>query len=93
VQTPLTAPLPEVIRQPLSFQPGEGWTYGGSLDWVGLLISRISGQSLGTFMRQNIFDKVGCDDRVRFQVEEMEAKKGDVVQYAILDDTGKGLVE
>ena len=43
-------------------QPGERWMYHVSGDVLGVLIARVSGQSLGTFMRERIFDPLGMKD-------------------------------
>ena len=43
-------------------QPGERWMYQVSGDELGALIARVSGQSLGTFMRERIFDPLGMKD-------------------------------
>jgi CubicO group peptidase (beta-lactamase class C family) len=43
-------------------QPGERWLYHVSSDVLGVLIARVSGQSLGTFMRERIFDPLGMKD-------------------------------
>jgi CubicO group peptidase (beta-lactamase class C family) len=43
-------------------QPGERWMYHVSVDVLGVLIARVSGQSLGTFMRERIFDPLGMKD-------------------------------
>lgn len=43
-------------------QPGERWMYQVSLDVLGALIARVSGQSLGAFMRERIFDPLGMKD-------------------------------
>ena len=43
-------------------QPGERWLYHVSSDVLGVLISRVTGQSLGTFMRERIFDPLGMKD-------------------------------
>lgn len=75
----LTAGLPEALEMPSLFQPGEGWTYGGGHDWVGLLIARMTGQTLGTFMREQIFDVVGCDARIGFNRCTMQ-NHGTIVQ-------------
>jgi CubicO group peptidase (beta-lactamase class C family) len=37
-------------------QPGERWMYHVSIDLLGVLVARVSGQSLGAFMRERIFD-------------------------------------
>ena len=47
---------------PLIAQPGERWLYHVSSDVLGVLISRVTGQSLGTFMRERIFDPLGMKD-------------------------------
>jgi CubicO group peptidase (beta-lactamase class C family) len=43
-------------------QPGELWMYHVSGDALGALIARVSGQSLGAFMRERIFDPLGMKD-------------------------------
>ncbi len=47
---------------PLLAQPGERWMYHVSVDVLSVLIARVSGQSLGTFMRERIFDPLGMKD-------------------------------
>ncbi len=47
---------------PLLAQPGERWMYHVSADVLGALIARVSGQSLGAFMRERIFDPLGMKD-------------------------------
>ncbi|SOD02550.1 CubicO group peptidase, beta-lactamase class C family [bacterium JGI 053] len=47
---------------PLLAQPGERWMYQVSGDVLGVLIARVSGQSLGTFMRERIFEPLGMKD-------------------------------
>jgi CubicO group peptidase (beta-lactamase class C family) len=47
---------------PWMAQPGEQWLYQVSIDVLGVLVARVSGQSLGTFMRERIFDPLGMKD-------------------------------
>ena len=47
---------------PLLAQPGERWMYHVSGDVLGALVARVSGQSLGAFMRDRIFDPLGMKD-------------------------------
>jgi CubicO group peptidase (beta-lactamase class C family) len=47
---------------PWMAQPGERWLYHVSSDVLGILIARVSGKSLGTFMRERIFDPLGMKD-------------------------------
>jgi len=47
---------------PLIAQPGERWMYHVSGDVLGVLVARASGQSLGAFMRERIFEPLGMED-------------------------------
>jgi CubicO group peptidase (beta-lactamase class C family) len=47
---------------PLIAQPGQRWMYHTSVDVLGLLIARVCGKSLGTFMRERIFEPLGMRD-------------------------------
>ena len=47
---------------PLAFEPGERWEYGINIDWAGLMVEKVSGQDLETFMRANIFAPLGMHD-------------------------------
>ncbi|MGE5732513.1 MAG: serine hydrolase domain-containing protein [Gemmatimonas sp.] len=47
---------------PWMAQPGERWMYHVSADVLGVLIARVSGQPLSTFMRERIFDPLGMKD-------------------------------
>ncbi len=50
------------LMLPLVFDPGDRWDYGISIDWVGKAVERASGQSLGDFFSEQIFDPVGMKD-------------------------------
>jgi CubicO group peptidase (beta-lactamase class C family) len=47
---------------PLAFQPGERWLYHMGSEILGVLIARVSGQSLGAFLRERILDPLGMRD-------------------------------
>jgi CubicO group peptidase (beta-lactamase class C family) len=47
---------------PWMAQPGERWMYHVSADVLGVLIARVSGQSLSAFLRERIFDPLGMKD-------------------------------
>ncbi len=47
---------------PLMSQPGERWLYGTGYDVLSVLIARVSGQPLETFLRQRIFEPLGMKD-------------------------------
>ncbi len=46
-------------KAPLKFQPGQGFSYSCGPFVLGLVISKVSGQSYPDFMKQRIFDKLG----------------------------------
>ena len=52
----------EFLKAPLVFNPGTDWTYGIGIDWLGVLIEKISGVSLQKFMTENIFKPLGMKD-------------------------------
>jgi len=54
--------LHKIGSLPLMAQPGKYWMYHVSGDVLGALISRVSGISLGMFMRERIFDPLGMKD-------------------------------
>lgn len=54
--------MAELAKVPLAFHPGEHWWYGLSIDLLGALVERLSGQRLGDFMKQRIFDPLGLAD-------------------------------
>jgi CubicO group peptidase (beta-lactamase class C family) len=49
-------------RLPLAHQPGERWLYHMSAEILGVLIARVSGMSLSSFMRERIFEPLGMKD-------------------------------
>ncbi|MBO0790651.1 MAG: beta-lactamase family protein, partial [Ktedonobacteraceae bacterium] len=65
--TPATMPAPgEWMRRlgslPLMHQPGEQWVYNTGSDVLGVLIARVSGQPLETFLRERLFAPLGMKD-------------------------------
>jgi CubicO group peptidase (beta-lactamase class C family) len=59
---PADAWLQRLGSLPWMAQPGERWLYHVSADVLGMLIARVSGQTLGSFMRERIFDPLGMQD-------------------------------
>ena len=47
---------------PLMYQPGERWLYGIGSNVLGVLIARVSGQPLETFLRERLFEPLGMKD-------------------------------
>lgn len=82
---------------PLLYPPSEGWSYGTGLDWAGVLLERIlgSGETLGGYMRKNIFEPLGMQASTlkpaAEPTEKLESKmKGKLVPVAVRDaETGE----
>ena len=47
---------------PLAHQPGERWLYHMGAEILGVLIARVSGTSLASFLRERIFEPLGMID-------------------------------
>lgn len=50
------------IRTVLLHDPGERWTYGVNIDWLGLVVEALRGQRLGEVMKERIFEPLGMAD-------------------------------
>lgn len=50
------------LTTPLLFDPGEGWEYGISIDWVGKMVEAVSGQRLDRYLQDNILGPLGMRD-------------------------------
>lgn len=65
----LPTPMPEpdewmrrLGELPLMYQPGERWQYHIGSDLLGVLVSRVTGQTFETFLRERIFEPLGMKD-------------------------------
>jgi CubicO group peptidase (beta-lactamase class C family) len=52
----------QLAALPLMFEPGTAWEYGRSTDVLGRLVEVISGTTLGTYLRESIFDPLGMEE-------------------------------
>ena len=59
---PLDALIDELATLPLAFQPGSRWHYSVGIDVAARLIEVLSGQSLGDFLHERLFDPLGMGD-------------------------------
>jgi CubicO group peptidase (beta-lactamase class C family) len=96
-QTPggLDAFIEQLANIPLDFSPGEAWNYSVSIDVMGYLVQKLSGQTFGEFLRTRLFEPLGMKDTFfsvpadkmdRFCSCYMPGKDGKLV---IQDDAGK----
>ncbi|KAF4993369.1 hypothetical protein FDECE_13423 [Fusarium decemcellulare] len=52
--------IDERFDLPLLFEPGEGWEYGCGVDWAGKVVEQLSGTSLESYLRQNVWEPLGA---------------------------------
>lgn len=50
------------LKAPLSFNPGSSWEYGIGIDWLGVLVEKISDMTLQDYMKKYIFNPLGMID-------------------------------
>lgn len=50
------------LRVPLVFDPGTQWQYGIGIDWAGLLVEAVTGQTLGEHLHEVVFEPLGMDE-------------------------------
>jgi CubicO group peptidase (beta-lactamase class C family) len=75
------------LSVPLAFMPGERWEYGIGIDWAGLLVEHLSGQTLDTYFKEHIFTPLKMVDTSYFAAETQAERTATI--YA---RTPKGLV-
>lgn len=68
------------LQQPLLFDPGERWEYGIGIDWAGLVIEAISGQTLGAYLAEHVFAPLGMRDTAFTMTPAMRARKAKIHQ-------------
>jgi CubicO group peptidase (beta-lactamase class C family) len=63
-QTPggLDAFIDQLAKLPLDFTPGKYWNYSVSIDVMGYLVQKLSGQTFGEFLRTRLFEPLGMKD-------------------------------
>lgn len=59
---PISETVSRMASLPFDSQPGEKWVYGYSTDILGVVIEKVSGQSLSEFITSNILKPLGMQD-------------------------------
>ena len=54
--------LKRSLSAPLVNDPGTAWEYGTNTDWLGLIVEKLSGQSLGSYLKQHVYGPLGMND-------------------------------
>lgn len=56
---------------PLQFEPGTQWDYGIGIDWLGLVVQKVAGQSIDQFCHEQIFSPLAMND-TSFEVSDSQ---------------------
>ncbi len=54
--------LKRSLSVPLINDPGTAWAYGVNTDWLGLIVEKISGLTLSTYLQEHVYGKLGMSD-------------------------------
>lgn len=73
------------LHYPLMFDPGEGFVYGISTDWVGRMVERIDGRRIDRFCQEEIFDPL----RMSHTFFELGARADRLAAVKIRNDDGR----
>lgn len=61
-----TETVADVVKRmpalPMAAQPGEQWVYGYNTDILGVVVEKLSGQSLDVFFKERLIDPLGMKD-------------------------------
>ena len=72
----------DAIKTVLIHDPGERWSYGPNIDWLGKVVEAVRGQSLGAVFRERIFAPLGMQDTGFEMSPSMRARLAVVHQRA-----------
>ena len=59
--TPLSG-LKHSLSVPLVNDPGTAWEYGVNTDWLGLIVEKLSGQTLSSYLEQKVYGPLAMND-------------------------------
>ncbi|WP_251551210.1 serine hydrolase domain-containing protein [Neobacillus muris] len=71
-----------LAKEPLLFEPGEGWNYSYCHDVLGAVVEAVSGMSFGEYLKKNIFDPLGMEDSGFSVPEEKRGRIAPQYQYS-----------
>jgi methyl acetate hydrolase len=74
------------LSVPMVNDPGTAWEYGVNTDWLGLVVEKLSGQALGSYLQQQVYAPLGMNDSTFAPSVEQRARLLRVMQRQT-DDT------
>lgn len=66
------------IRTVLLHDPGERWTYGPNIDWLGRIVEQQRGKRLGEVMKERVFGPLGMVDIAFTMSDSMKARRATI---------------
>jgi CubicO group peptidase (beta-lactamase class C family) len=81
--------MDKLATLPLLHQPGAVWDYGFGLDVLGQVVEKVSGQTLGKYVEENILKPLGMTDTAFFIPPEKAARYA----KALPNDPDTGLAQ
>ncbi|HSN32778.1 MAG TPA: serine hydrolase domain-containing protein [Ideonella sp.] len=63
------------IKTVLLHDPGERWTYGVNIDWLGKIVEQQRGKRLGEVMKERLFAPLGISDMAFTMTDSMKARR------------------
>jgi methyl acetate hydrolase len=63
------------IRTVLQHDPGERWSYGANIDWLGRVVEQQRGKRLGEVMQERVFAPLGMSDIGFTMSESMKSRR------------------
>jgi methyl acetate hydrolase len=58
------------LSAPLVNDPATIWEYGVNIDWLGLVVEKLSGQTLGEYLTEHVYETLGMSDSTFHPSEE-----------------------
>ena len=71
------------LSVPMVNDPGSAWAYGLNTDWLGLAVEKITGQRLGSYLRQHVYAPLGMDDSTFAPSAEQRARLLRIMQRRV----------
>ncbi len=62
------------LTAPLVNDPATIWEYGVNTDWLGLVVERLSGQTLGSYLAEHVYAPLGMTDSTFHPTDEQRAR-------------------
>lgn len=79
-----------IAKNPLSFEPGEHWSYSLCHDVLGAFVEVVAGKRLRDYAKEVLFEPLGMNDTT-YNMPPAEKRSRFAVQYNYRDDLGRYL--